>query len=352
VIWMDEIVTARGPSNIAFIKYWTKSDLKLNLPNNSNISMTLGEDVSTVTSVLLTDRIEKDTVYINGELQVLEGAEATEKSRFMRDMLVYMRDLAKTKKKALVVSKNNFPTSSGLASSASGGATLVFALNHALGLGLKDSEVSIIARRISGSACRSLYGGIVKWNKGKKADGSDSFAEQVVDENYWPDLIDIVAIVDSSKKKISSSEGHAATVATSPLIKARLDFAEKGVKTVIEAVKRRDFPMLGEAIMRDSNDMHAIMLDTYPPIIYLTDASRDIIYGIHELNKDGIIAAYTFDAGPNAHIITTVKSRKMVLEVLKRVSGVRKIIETKIGKSPAILGKSESLIDVAKLAPK
>jgi diphosphomevalonate decarboxylase len=348
----DRIVTATASSNIALIKYWTKRDNILNLPNNSSISMTLDAKVSTRTSVMFTDEIDADKLYINGESQNLGKSSAPEKLKFINDMLNYMKDLADTEIPALVVSKNNFPMSSGMASSASGAAALVFALNEALGLKLNIKELSVIARRISGSACRSMYGGIVKWNKGSVLDGSDSYAEQIVPRESWPGLLDIIAIVDSSKKKISSSDGHRATANSSVLVKSRYEFAEKGVEKVINAVNARDLAGLAEAAMKDSNNMHATMLDTYPPIIYLTDASRDIIYAVHELNKShGVVAGYTFDAGPNAHIITTTDHKDKVLKMLHEIRGVEDVIESGVGDGPRLLSEEHSLIDKGTLRP-
>lgn len=349
---LGEVTTAIGTSNIAFIKYWAKQDEKLNTPRNSSISMTLDEKVSTKTSIFFSDKLGKDILFINGKEEDLVGG-PNEKSKFIKEMLDYARTLAHSDKRALVVSENNFPSSSGLASSASGGATLVFALSKALNLGLSRKEMSIMARRISGSACRSVYGGIVRWNKGTKPDGSDSIAEQVVDEKHWPELIDIIAIVNASAKKVSSSAGHASTVRTSSLYAARPLFAEKGTRTVAKAVVERDFQKMAEAIMRDSNNMHATMLDSWPPIMYLTDASRDIIYGIQELNekKGKYVAAYTFDAGANAHLITTDAYRNDVMSMLKSISGVKSTIEAKAGSGPRLLGDKDSMIDVDALTP-
>jgi diphosphomevalonate decarboxylase len=349
---LGKVTTAIGTSNIAFIKYWTKQDEKLNTPRNSSISMTLDEKVSTKTSVFFSDKLEDDALFINGRKEDLIGG-SNEKSKFIKEMLDYARALAHSDKKALIVSENNFPSSSGLASSASGGATLVFALSKALNLGLSRREMSIMARRISGSACRSLYGGIVRWNKGVKPDGSDSIAEQVIDEKHWPELLDIIAIVNASVKKVSSSAGHASTVRTSSLYAARPLFAEKGTRTVAEAVVKRDFQKMAEAIMRDSNNMHATMLDSWPPIMYLTDASRDIIYKVQELNekKGKYVVAYTFDAGANAHLITTDAYKNDVMNMLKSIPGVKSVIEAKAGSGPRFLGDSDSMIDVDALAP-
>ncbi len=349
------VTTAVGTPNIALIKYWGKRDYTgLNTPNNSSISMTLDETLSTRTSLIFSDKLSKDTLYINGIEEAVSGENIPEKSAYLKRTLDYMRKLSGTKENALIVSENSFPSSAGIASSASGAATLVFALSNALNLKMSLKDMSIIARQISGSACRSLFGGIVKWNKGSKADGTDSYAEQVFDETYWPELIDIIAIVDPSKKKVSSSIGHAATVKTSVLYTARPKFAEKGIYDIEKAVKDRDIDMLSMTIMRDSNNMHATMLDTWPPIMYLTDASKEIIYGIHDMNdtEGKCIAGYTFDAGPNAHIITTEKYRKRVNEMLEHTGVVRKALESHMGKGPRLLREDGSLIDEKALKPK
>jgi diphosphomevalonate decarboxylase len=105
--------------------------------------------------------------------------------------------------------------------------------------------------------------------------------------------------------------------------------------------------------MRDSNNMHATMLDSWPPIMYLTDASRDIIYRVHELNekKGKYMVAYTFDAGANAHLITTDAYRNDVMKMLKSITGVKSTIEAKMGSGPRLLGDNDSMIDVDALAP-
>lgn len=68
-----------------------------------------------------------------------------------------------------ICSENNFPTAAGLASSAAGYACLVYTL--ATLYGLEDEELTAIARLGSGSACRSIYGGFVRWMKGEIVDG-------------------------------------------------------------------------------------------------------------------------------------------------------------------------------------
>jgi len=349
---MDEkITTVIGTPNIALIKYWGKRDEHLNLPTNSSLSITLDERLSTLTSVLFSERIRKDTLYLNGQQQDLIPENG--KMGSIMEVIGKMRSLSAVKLPILIVSKNSFPTSSGLASSASGAATLVTAISHSLGLGLSQRELSVFARQISGSGSRSLMGGFVKWNKGSADDGSDSYAEQVAPESHWPDVIDMVGVVTESKKLVSSSEGHKRTIDTSKLYKMRPQLAEESLTRLVEAIGQRDFETLAEITMRDSNNMHATMLDTYPPIMYPNDASREIVHAIHKLNdsEGRCIAGYTFDAGANAHIITLAKNAGKVREAIGPIVGDN-IIEAGQGSGPRILGDQDSLIDLQKLLPK
>ncbi|MCL5112613.1 MAG: diphosphomevalonate decarboxylase [Candidatus Marsarchaeota archaeon] len=343
---MSETITAMASPNIALVKYWGKrGDGSLNLPNNSSVSFTLSENIlNTKTSVAVAPDLKEDAIYINGELQPKD--QKNEKTTFISKIIEEMRKNAGFSDNLLVVSNNSFPTGSGLASSASGASALVFALNEFLGLKLDSKELSIIARRISGSACRSMAGGFVYWKKGELDDGSDSYAEQIAPQSHW-DVVDMIGIVNESRKKVSSSQGHSATTKTSVLYKSRPEYAEKNADLVVDAVRNRNFAALAEVVMRDSNNMHATMLDTWPPIRYLNDMSWDIIEAVHDLNgKNGeSIAAYTFDAGPNAHVITTAQHANEVREMLSEVMGEgSRILEAPVGSGPKLLSEKDSLI--------
>lgn len=346
---MDNVTTAIGTPNMALIKYWGKRDTKLILPMNSSVSMTLDEQLNTKTSVVFSKKFEEDRVYINGALQDLANSEIGERLV----VLNILREIANVNVKALVVSENSFPTASGLASSASGLATLVYSASKALGLELSAKELSIVARRGSGSACRSVMGGIVKWTRGVKVDGSDSYAEQVAEPGHWPELRDVVVIFTESRKKISSRAGMKQTVQNGILYKSRLDYVEGAVNRLVNAVKKKDFETLGEITMRDSMNMHATMLDTWPPIMYLDDNSKDAIYRVQELNQSEgkIVAAYTFDAGSNANIITLSKYVGKVRKTFEGRDSVKSILELKMGGGPRLLREKESLIDKRRMVP-
>jgi diphosphomevalonate decarboxylase len=188
-------------------------------------------------------------------------------------------------------------------------------------LTISTSEVSRIARQGSGSACRSLFGGFVAWEMGQKADGSDSLAVQVAPETHWPELQALICVVSDAKKGTSSTAGMQSTIKTSLLMNERINSV---VPARMEAMKKaildKDFESFAELTMRDSNQFHAVCLDTYPPIFYMNDTSRAIIQLIHEYNAsspDGKLkAAYTYDAGPNAVIYAPKENMAEIIQLV------------------------------------
>ncbi|KAK2371703.1 diphosphomevalonate decarboxylase MVD2, peroxisomal [Trifolium repens] len=120
-----------------------------------------------------------------------------------------------------IASYNNFPTAAGLASSAVGFACLVYAIGKLMNVKEDESQLSAIARQGSGSTCRSLFGGFVKWIMGKEENGSDSLAVQLADEKHWDDLVIIIVVVSSRQKETSSTSGMRDTVETSLLLQHR-----------------------------------------------------------------------------------------------------------------------------------
>jgi diphosphomevalonate decarboxylase len=221
-----------------------------------------------------------------------------------------------------VCSENNFPTAAGLASSASGLAALVYTLAQLFELPSSTSEVSRIARQGSGSACRSLFGGFVAWEMGEKADGSDSLAVQVAPESHWPEMEALICVVSDAKKGTSSTAGMQATIKTSTLMNERISQVVPGrMEAMKKAILEKDFQSFAELTMRDSNQFHAVCLDTYPPIFYMNDTSRAIIQLIHEYNAtspDGKLkAAYTYDAGPNAVIYAPKQHMPEILRMVQ-----------------------------------
>ncbi len=309
--------TAIANSNIAFVKYWGKKDESLNIPFNPSISMTLDEKISTKTTVEFSEKYESDILILNNEK--LSDNKLIRVSNFL-DMI---RKKSGCIYHAKVISKNTFPTGCGIASSASGFAALAAAAARASGLNLKDEELSKLARMGSGSAARSVYGGFAIWD--------NESATQIKDETFWPELTDIIAITDDQQKKISSREAMKITVKTSKKYRERLQKVDEKTSLMKQSILAKDFPNMAKLIMSESDNLHECMHDSVPEIEYLNENSYRIKELINEMNKEKPIAAYTFDAGPNAHIITLKKHSSKIKKELLKIFGLR-LIESKIGK--------------------
>ena len=321
-----------APTNIAVIKYWGKNDVKLNTPMNSSASITLDQsDLHTITSVAASKGLEKDRLWLNGVEIEINGRGLTclrEIRRIAQDRVDPATGAVVVKKeewadyKVHIASINTFPTGAGLASSAAGLACFVSAL--AALYCVKEEypgQLTAIARQGSGSASRSMFGGFVRWQKGERADATDSIAVQIADENYWPEMRAVILVVSDKEKDTSSTSGMETSRLTSPLLKFRADsVVQPRLEELEAAYLRRDFETFGKLTMQDSNQFHATCLDTYPPIFYMNDVSKAIIRLCTVLNTfyGEVKAAYTFDAGPNAVIYCLAKDSELILAAMTR----------------------------------
>lgn len=311
------MATVSAPTNIAVIKYWGKASIEYNTPINSSLSVTLDQaDLRAVTTVAASPAFTQDRLWLNGE----EDTTAFDSKRF-RACVDGVKALATTSKdgtvtkqdwqtwKVHVSSYNTFPTAAGLASSAAGYAALVAALAELYqAQETFPGELTTLARQGSGSACRSLYGNAVAWRMGSAANNwKDSIAEPIANGAAWPDLRALILVVSDQKKDTSSTAGMVTAVATSTLLQHRAAaVVPQRMQAMEEAWAQRDFPSFAKITMQDSNQFHATCLDTYPPIFYMTDTSRDIVRLLTLYNDwaGSPRAGYTFDAGPNAVVYT------------------------------------------------
>ena len=307
--------TAVAPSNIAFIKYWGKKvPYELNIPANSSISMNLS-NLLTTTTVEFNSNFSKDTVIINEER--IEG----ESNKVIRH-LEKIRSLAKIKDKAKVVSKNNFPSGTGLSSSASGFAALTLAGTKAAGLDLSEKELSIFSRQGSGSSCRSIPNGFAEWIDGKS--NETSYAASIYPETYW-DIVDVVAVVSRDKKHISSTEGHK-LASTSPFFETRLEKISDKIKLIKKYMKEKDFEKFGELIEQEALELHAIYLTSKPSLIYLLPASLFLIHMIKKWRENGLQVYFTLNTGQDVHLICQKKDAKKVSALANNLKEVQKTI--------------------------
>ncbi|QAA31806.1 diphosphomevalonate decarboxylase [Clostridium manihotivorum] len=309
--------TAKANTNIALIKYWGKRDEKLFLPMNSSLSVTL-DRFYTITTVEFNESFEKDIFFLDNV--IASDKEVEKVSKFLDKV----RIAAGVTYPALVSSENKVPTAAGFASSASGFAALAAAAAKALQLDLSGRELSVLARQGSGSACRSIYGGFVEWHKGIEADGSDSFANQLLDENAW-DFSILSVLVASEQKNVSSRDGMRQTVLTSPFYKGWLDTIEGDLSALRDAIGDRDFDSLGKVMESNALKMHGTMLGAEPPILYWQSGTMDVIHHIQLLRSSGIPVYFTIDAGPNVKVLCMPKHEQIVYESLIKLPKVKKV---------------------------
>ncbi|KAM4056534.1 diphosphomevalonate decarboxylase [Hirsutella rhossiliensis] len=319
-----------APVNIAVVKYWGKRDTKLNLPTNSSLSVTLSQaDLRTLTTASCSAAFAHgDTLTLNGEPSDVAGPRTQACFRELRARRAALEaadpSLPKLSSMALsIVSENNFPTAAGLASSAAGFAAFVQAIANLYELPDSPSQLSIIARQGSGSACRSLFGGYVAWRAGDKQDGSDSMADLVAPASHWPNMRALILVASAAKKGVSSTAGMQQTVATSGLFQHRVASVPASMVAMEQAIKQRDFAVFAEVTMRESNSFHACCADTYPPIFYMNDVSRAAIRAVEAINAAAgkTVAAYTFDAGPNCVVYYLDEDAAAILGAFSAVLG-------------------------------
>jgi len=234
--------------------------------------------------------------------------------------------------KVKIVSNNNFPTAAGLASSAAGFAALAAAVNEALKLGLDDKELSMLARRGSGSATRSIHAGFVEWHRGEKEDGSDCYAEQLFPPEHWPELRMVVAVTSKKDKKIKSRAGMKQSVATSPYYKVwRDEVVPKHIEIIKKALAEKDFKVLGETAEANALMMHAVAIATTPPVIYWNAGTMDIIHAVMDWRDEGLECFFTIDGGPQVKVLCLEKDSDEIARRLREFENIEDVIITKPG---------------------
>jgi diphosphomevalonate decarboxylase len=305
-------ITFKASPNIALIKYWGKRDEELILPTNDSLSITLdATDIHSLTTVCTSSSMTRDTF-------IFDGIEQNELSGRMKKVLDEVRRRCPDAKTQYVEirSRNTFPASSGLASSASAYACLAVALTKLFQLDRADSTAAYLARIGSGSAVRSVYGGFVRWSS-----VDDCLSSCVFPAEHWPELRIVILIFNSNKKLVSSTDAMQRTRDTSTLFPARLATLNEKMEKLIEAIRLKDFNTFARIVMMDSSQFHAVCMDTYPPVIYLNDQSKHFIDLVHKYNQadgnDQLKVAYTFDAGPNPFCFLREEQLNEFLAVLK-----------------------------------
>jgi len=281
-----------APSNIALVKYWGKREQTLNLPLTSSLSVALGNK-GTTTSV---------SISLSGQDEyLLNGSVVDVNSKFAKRLNQFL-DLFRSPKLFYKIDTiSTVPIAAGLASSASGFAALVKALDQLYAWNLSETELSILARLGSGSACRSIWNGFVEWQMGTQANGMDSHGQPL--HSTWADLSIGLLIFTESEKSISSRDAMQRTVETSSLFQSWPKQVAHDLLAVKTAIHEQNFSLLGQTAEHNALSMHATMLSSWPPVLYSNQETLAAMQKVWQLRSDGIPVYFTQDAGPNLKLL-------------------------------------------------
>ena len=302
-----------APSNIALSKYWGKREPHLNLPLTDSVSISLNE-LGTETKVSQSSR--------NVDNIILNSKSVDHDSGFYTRAVEYL-DLFRPSNsfKFSINTTSSIPVGAGLASSASGFASIILALNDFFSWNLAFKDLSKLARLGSGSASRSIWHGFVHWQAGKRDDGQDCFAKKL--DVVWDDINVGVLMINPDKKKISSTDAMNVTTKTSKLYKLWPDVCKRTNAGIIQAINDHDFKSLGVLSEESASTMHATMLDSTPSINYSVEQSLEAINTIRKMQEDGVQVFYTQDAGPNIKLVFLDSAKNDVMSVFPGIIVVK-----------------------------
>jgi diphosphomevalonate decarboxylase len=331
-------VTGQGKAiahpNIALAKYWGKLEGPGNLPSVPSLSITL-DGMATTTDVRFEADLHEDTLRLDGD--DASGRPRERVTELLDALWVRSSALGPVadRPRARVESANDFPTASGLASSASAFAALAVAANEAAGAGLPTAALSDLARRISASSARSFFGGFVELAAGQHAVQALP-AQALAPASHWP-LRLLVAVTDEGQKKVGSTVGMLRTAATSPYYAAWVEAAPRLFDAVRAAVLARDFDALIGPVEQSALAMHATSIAAAPGIIYWNQATMAAIERVRALRARGTPACFTIDAGPHVKVLTPEAHVAEVGAALQDVPGVLRIIAARPGEGARVL---------------
>lgn len=287
---------SQAPSNIALIKYMGKKDELNNVPDNPSLSYTLNNLISSV--VLETTNGKRDF----WEPLDTPGAGTFDLSlaaqkRFL-DHFARLKEHFNYNGAFIVRSTNNFPHSSGLASSASSFAALtkcaILALCELTHKPIPSLDVQAQLSRLgSGSSCRSFFSPWALWQEN---------TVEAIDLPY-KNLEHQVIIISHDEKKISSKEAHR-RVKTSSQYSTRTQRANENLKVLLVALEAQDWQSAYQICWREFQDMHQLFLSCTDPFTYMTEQTNQILHTLQDLwQREGDGPIVTMDAGPNIHLL-------------------------------------------------
>ncbi|HLN75073.1 MAG TPA: diphosphomevalonate decarboxylase [Prolixibacteraceae bacterium] len=331
----------RCPSNIALVKYWGKREFQK--PMNQSLSFVLQNSFTETAVELFSDGDQKVEFFFEGVPHI-----------FKERIEVYLCNLSVKmgwieNYNFRIRSRNSFPHSAGIASSASsfGALALCIAELHYAILGKEPDnpdlwrKASELARMGSGSACRSIYPGFSIWGKAPLFEScSDEYAIPIYEgiNPVFYGLRDAILIVDSGKKEVSSSTGHA-LMNEHVYQSARIAQAQQNLHELYLAMLTGNKEIFMEVVESEALSLHALMMTSHPSYMLLKPNTLEIINRVrHFRQKTTLPVCFTLDAGPNIHLLYFKKNEQeikaFIEEELAELCENRMWIDDRIGKGP------------------
>ncbi len=302
--------TAIAHPNIALIKYWGKQPRDGNYPVTPNLSITLSE-LATTTTV---EDHDTDELWLDGS--------RTQDSKVMNFLAALRNQHPFGPIK--ISTHNNFPTGAGLASSASGFAALITAIDDYANLSLSPTQRSRWARQGSASAARSIFSGFV----GMAPPDWDAYS--IAPPEHWP-LNTVVAVTSSKRKLVSSTDGMQQSKLTSPYFDTWVQTSHADYAQALNTIAEKNFASLAELAELSCLKMHSVMLTTRPTLAYWNPASVACMERIRNLRSDGVPVFFTMDAGPQVKAICEPAATEQVANALRELPGVQQILSCAMG---------------------
>lgn len=315
--------------NFALSKYWGKRSGAGNFPAVPSLSVTVAGLV-TRTEVRFDRALSDDRVVIGGQ-----EARGVARERVV-ELLDRVRGAAGEGRRAEVLSDNDFPTASGLASSASGFAALAVAAVRAVGLDWDSSRVSDLARRSSGSASRSIFGGFVELHAGAVGGRESDIlaAHPIAAADHMP-LVVVLAITSDECKLIASRDGMRQTMERSPYARAWLEEAPRLHLRLREALLVRDFAGVGELTEASALAMHASAIAA--GVVYWNGGTLAALQTVRTLRGSGIAAYATIDAGPHVKVLARPEEAQRVRSSLEATRGILRAMVAGVGQAARLV---------------
>ncbi len=329
-------VAWRSPSNIALIKYWGKKEYQL--PSNASLSFTL-KNCFTETSIEYSyDEGQRKISYEIIDSEIKNDKKLDKFFKVLSELAPFLNHLS-----LKIKTRNSFPHSVGIASSASG--------YSALALCLLDIEkeifdlpnnnffprASTVARLGSGSAARSLYAGFNLWGETKYVSGStDEYAVNIQEiHKDFSKLKDLICIVDETPKSVSSSQGHE-LMKEHPYREQRFSQARENLNNLLEILKNGDWSSFKGIIENEALTLHALMMSSAHSYMLMTPLSLKVIDCVKKFQTKENHLTYTMDAGPNVHILydeSFADIQNLKNELRSKVEHI-KFIDDEVGEGP------------------